>query len=377
MALIKCPECGSQISDKATICPNCGCDPQKVLAEIREKQRLQQKKRRKRIIISISSVVIVSAIAVLTYLYSIDGLNSIPSDYRKATENTFEQCESAIDKGDFDKGTVLLDALGKRTLTNRQAKRFEKTKIAMLEMGLNGIENTIAAITNNSNIPDSKVMGHIKKNLADFKAYQLDASQTERLKKAKENYIELQLGKMENMLGLYEADTRLLHYYNEINRVAQDVRELELSSTQKTRVENAIRDAERIKNQEEASRKKQKDAEAIAFIEKFYSYALGKNATGWTDAVLEQYLGPAVLKYLSEDFGEIITSPLLYCDPVGDYDFVGCTKAVAMEDGRYRKDFTSKFYFDSSKIYGSIFYTVETINGKMRITKIELVSRDD
>lgn len=25
MALIKCPECGKEISDKASICPNCGC----------------------------------------------------------------------------------------------------------------------------------------------------------------------------------------------------------------------------------------------------------------------------------------------------------------------------------------------------------------
>ena len=24
MALIKCPECGKEISDKATVCPNCG-----------------------------------------------------------------------------------------------------------------------------------------------------------------------------------------------------------------------------------------------------------------------------------------------------------------------------------------------------------------
>ena len=24
MALIKCPECGEQISDKATVCPKCG-----------------------------------------------------------------------------------------------------------------------------------------------------------------------------------------------------------------------------------------------------------------------------------------------------------------------------------------------------------------
>lgn len=25
MALIKCPECGKEISDKASACPNCGC----------------------------------------------------------------------------------------------------------------------------------------------------------------------------------------------------------------------------------------------------------------------------------------------------------------------------------------------------------------
>ena len=25
MSLIKCPECGKEISDKATSCPNCGC----------------------------------------------------------------------------------------------------------------------------------------------------------------------------------------------------------------------------------------------------------------------------------------------------------------------------------------------------------------
>lgn len=25
MALIKCPECGKEISDKASVCPNCGC----------------------------------------------------------------------------------------------------------------------------------------------------------------------------------------------------------------------------------------------------------------------------------------------------------------------------------------------------------------
>ena len=30
MALIKCPECGKEISDKAKTCPNCGCPIKKI-----------------------------------------------------------------------------------------------------------------------------------------------------------------------------------------------------------------------------------------------------------------------------------------------------------------------------------------------------------
>lgn len=33
MALIKCPECGKQVSDKAETCPNCGIDVQKVFMQ--------------------------------------------------------------------------------------------------------------------------------------------------------------------------------------------------------------------------------------------------------------------------------------------------------------------------------------------------------
>lgn len=34
MALIKCPECGKEISDKASACPNCGCPS----SEFKEKE---------------------------------------------------------------------------------------------------------------------------------------------------------------------------------------------------------------------------------------------------------------------------------------------------------------------------------------------------
>ena len=33
MALIRCPECGKELSDKATACPNCGCPIQSIGAQ--------------------------------------------------------------------------------------------------------------------------------------------------------------------------------------------------------------------------------------------------------------------------------------------------------------------------------------------------------
>ncbi len=38
MALINCPECGKEISDKATTCPNCGCPVAKETEELNGKQ---------------------------------------------------------------------------------------------------------------------------------------------------------------------------------------------------------------------------------------------------------------------------------------------------------------------------------------------------
>ena len=261
MALIKCPECGSQISDKAAVCPNCGCDPQKVLAEIREKQRLQQKKQRKRIIISITSIFVVGAVAVLAYLYSIDALNTIPSEYRKETESYFDRCKSAIDKGDFEKGTGILGALKTRTLTNRQKKRCEEMNKVLLERGLNDLENTLAAITNNY---DYKSMERTKKEITTLKTYQLDASQTERLYLATDRYVELQLGEIEKTVALYKANTQNSSYFEKTNRLAQDLQGMELSTTQKTRLEDAVEEAKRIKrqNDEEVERiKKRKEEE--------------------------------------------------------------------------------------------------------------------
>lgn len=194
MALVKCPDCGNPVSDKAVICPHCGIDVQKVLAEIREEKLQQRKKRKKFILISLTSVFVVGAIIVVAYLYSIDGLNTIPSNYRKATDHFFEQCESAIDKGYFDEGTDCLEELAKRTLTNRQTKRLEE----------------------------------IKKTL-----------------------VKSQLKDLEILMGLYEANPKETIYFKQIDHIAKNLNNGELSTEQKSKIEDAISNAERIKKQEE------------------------------------------------------------------------------------------------------------------------------
>lgn len=64
MALIKCSECGTQISDKASVCLKCGCPLDITKQAILD----EQKKKNKKIIISIviALAIIVAIVAVVT-----------------------------------------------------------------------------------------------------------------------------------------------------------------------------------------------------------------------------------------------------------------------------------------------------------------------
>lgn len=242
MALIKCPECGKQISDKAEICPHCGIEVQKILEEIREKKRLLQllqKKRRRRILIPVVSVCVVAAVAVLVYLYSIDALNTIPADYRKQTEGYFESCESAISNGNFEKGNGCINALKNRKLTKRQAIRLEEKKKAMAELGLSNLENMLDSTENNSDTQiDDEVMKTWKEQMAILNAYQLDTFQTERLYLVKDRYIELRLAEIEKKAVLYSANIW-------ITQIAKDLQGMDMSEEQRIRLEKARNKANR------------------------------------------------------------------------------------------------------------------------------------
>ena len=43
MGMIKCTECGKEMSDKASVCPNCGCPIEDIKAKLGEIEAVQRK----------------------------------------------------------------------------------------------------------------------------------------------------------------------------------------------------------------------------------------------------------------------------------------------------------------------------------------------
>lgn len=246
MALINCPKCGNPVSDKAIKCPHCGIDVQNILAEVSEEQRLQQTKRKRRIIISIASVFVIGMISVLAYLYSIDALNTIPADYRKETEKYFERYEIAVGKGDFEKGTGVLGAIETRTLTNRQAKRYEEMKITITELRLKSFEDRLVTIQSEEKAPiNSEFFEQTNNEMAVLAATQLDALQFERFEKAKKKYVEIQITELERKTDEYKTNPSKRNYlYKSIKDIAEGLQKMELSGEQQEKVDSLVYEIE-------------------------------------------------------------------------------------------------------------------------------------
>lgn len=77
MALIKCTECGAQISDRARKCPSCGCPIEEILKEMstQDEQKIikeaddpkQSRKKRKNGIIIVGAAVLVVILVVVFF----------------------------------------------------------------------------------------------------------------------------------------------------------------------------------------------------------------------------------------------------------------------------------------------------------------------
>lgn len=156
MALVKCIECGKEVSNKADICPNCRCPIEKVSILSRAREVLL---RNKKIAISISSALAI--ILILCVLYNVLNQNvfspylkflgkpykEIPEDYtiksfmegfkvaKKNTENIFGipgEIELLMfydeEKGDYEKRKINMiswNSTKEDDLTEEEIEQFK------------------------------------------------------------------------------------------------------------------------------------------------------------------------------------------------------------------------------------------------------------
>ena len=103
MALIKCPECGKEISDKAGACPHCGC-PIGNTEQATQNNVGKSNKGSNKIIIG---GVIVVAIAGIGYYFGI----AKPQQHLAKQKAIYEEAQDLIDEGKYDKAIEKLNSI--------------------------------------------------------------------------------------------------------------------------------------------------------------------------------------------------------------------------------------------------------------------------
>ena len=103
MALIKCPECGKEISDKAGACPHCGCPIGNATQPIQNNDG-KSNKGSKKILIGVVAVV---AIAGTGYYFGI----AKPQQHLAEQKAVYEEAQDLIDEGKYDKAIEKLNSI--------------------------------------------------------------------------------------------------------------------------------------------------------------------------------------------------------------------------------------------------------------------------
>ena len=109
MALIKCPECGKEISDKASNCPNCGCPIGSTTEQTSTVEVQQQKPKSsiKKIIPIIIAVIIVAIIGIAIYNVKVVQ----PKKIAAQNKATYEEAIALLEKGKYEDGQKLLQTI--------------------------------------------------------------------------------------------------------------------------------------------------------------------------------------------------------------------------------------------------------------------------
>lgn len=113
MALIKCPECGKEISDKASNCPNCGCPIEKVevdtpivekdISNVEQPVMESQTKKSKGIKVLIPIIIAVVVIAIIGgAVYNMKVIKP---------KKTYDEAVSLLQSGKYDDANELFNSI--------------------------------------------------------------------------------------------------------------------------------------------------------------------------------------------------------------------------------------------------------------------------
>lgn len=113
MALIKCPECGKEISDKASSCPNCGCPIEIQRSEVSSNISDQpitgqsSKKSNKKIIPIVIALLVVAILGIVVYNVKVVQ----PRKLEAQNKATYEEAIGLLEKGKYEDGNELLKTI--------------------------------------------------------------------------------------------------------------------------------------------------------------------------------------------------------------------------------------------------------------------------
>lgn len=131
MALITCPECGKEVSDKADKCPNCGAPVEKP-AEKKKEEVVQEKKKG-----SLSNLIALIVLIVII-IFAVSKCGGSKSELQKVTETTTEQSENI--ENILEKcGIKHVDSIKADELLNDTNEKGEKG----YRISADGIDNII------------------------------------------------------------------------------------------------------------------------------------------------------------------------------------------------------------------------------------------
>ena len=132
MALIKCPECGKEISDKASACPNCGCpiSSSQSLSSVAGKDAAinkAEKKKKTGIVIGLAAALVLFGIALGVYF-------AFLSPAAK-TEKAYVEAKTLLSSGQYEVALSRFEELE----NYKDSKEMVST--CLFDMGKNEMQN--------------------------------------------------------------------------------------------------------------------------------------------------------------------------------------------------------------------------------------------